>query len=57
MLLIGYINDPTEPEFLALGHGMEYIMNHTHEPIIYARKNISKTNERSIECFFKAVNS
>ena len=30
-----YMNDPIEPEFLAFGHGMEYLMHHPHETIIY----------------------
>ena len=42
MRLSGYINYPTEPEFLALRHGMEYIMHHSHEPIMYPRKKNSK---------------
>ena len=43
--LIGYINSPTEPEFLALQYGMEYLMHLQHEPIMYSRNNILKTNE------------
>ena len=31
----GYVNLLTEPVFLALKHGIEYIMHHTHEPIMY----------------------
>ena len=31
-----YMNSPTEPAFVALVHGMEYIMYHTHEPIMYS---------------------
>ena len=43
MRLSGYMNAPTEPAFIALKHGMEYIMHHTHEPIIYSRKKIHIT--------------
>ena len=42
MRLSGYMNDPTEPEFIALRHIMEYLMHHPHEPIMYSRKKISK---------------
>ena len=37
MRLSGYMNAPTEPDFLALRHGMEYLMHHPHETIIYSR--------------------
>ena len=33
--LSGYMNNPTELSFLSVFHGMEYIMHHMHEPIIY----------------------
>ena len=45
MLLSCYINAPTEPEFIALRHIMEYLMHHPHEPIMYSTKNILKLNE------------
>ena len=35
MILRGYMNDPTEPAFIALRHGMEYLMHQQHEPIMY----------------------
>ena len=54
MHLRGYMNSPTEPEFIALRHGMEYLMNLTNKNIIYLRKNIFKLNERPHKCFFKA---
>ena len=57
MILSGYINVPTEPVFIALRHGMEYLMHNQHEPIIYSRKNIFKTNYIQIQCFFKAVSA
>ena len=41
MWLSGYMNAPTAPAFLALRHGMEYLMHHPHEPIMYSRKKIS----------------
>ena len=40
MRLSGYMNSPTEPAFIDLKHGMEYLMHHTHEPIMYSRKKI-----------------
>ena len=43
--LSGYMNVPTEPDFLALVHGIEYPMRHLHEPIMYPRKKIFETNE------------
>ena len=57
MRLSDYINDPTEPEFLSLLHGMEYIIRRPHEPIIYSRKNIFKPNEIPHQFFFKAVSA
>ena len=33
--LSGYMNDPKEPEFIALIHSMEYLMHHQNEPIMY----------------------
>ena len=38
MLLSGYRNSPTEPAIIALKHGMEYLMHHPHELIMYSRK-------------------
>ena len=35
MRLSGYMNAPTEPAFLSLKHGMEYLIHHPHEPIMY----------------------
>ena len=43
MHLSGYMNEPIEPDFLALKHGMEYIMHHPHEPIVYPRNKFYKT--------------
>ena len=34
MRLSGCMNAPTEPAFLALKHGMEYLMKHPHEIIV-----------------------
>ena len=50
-----YMKSPTELEFLALCHGMEYIMYHPHEPIMYLRKYIFKANKISLNFFFKSV--
>ena len=48
-----YMNTPTEPTFLALVHGMEYLMHHPHEPIMYSRKKIHRTDEIPCCCYFK----
>ena len=53
MCLSGFMNSPTEPAFLALIHGMKYIMNHLNEPIMYSRENNFKVNEIPHQCFFK----
>ena len=45
MRLSGYMNAPIEPDFFALKHGMEYLIHHTHEPIMYLRKKIYKTHK------------
>ena len=34
MIRSGYINAPTEPFFIDLKHGMEYLMHHPQEPIV-----------------------
>ena len=57
MHLSGYVNAPTEPAFIVLRHGMESIMYHLHEYIIYPRKNNFKSNESLYQYFFKAVSS
>ena len=44
MRLIQYINAPAEPAFLSLTYGMEYLMHHPHEPIVYSMENIFKTD-------------
>ena len=49
------MSDPIELEFLTLQHGMEYIVYHQHEPIIYSRKRIFITNEIPLQYLFKAV--
>ena len=48
------MNYPTEPAFLYLKHGMEYIMHHPHKPIMYSRNRIYKTHEIPHKCFFKS---
>ena len=40
----GYMNSPTEPYFLSLRQGLEYLMHHPHEPIKYSRNEIFKQN-------------
>ena len=54
MRLSVYINSPTEHVFLALKHGMEYLMHHPYEPIMYSRKNIHITDEIPHQFYFKA---
>ena len=44
MSLSGYMNAPIEPDFLSLRHGMEYLMHHPYEPIMYSKKKIYKNN-------------
>ena len=47
------IDSPAEPAFHALKHGMEYLLQHPHEPIIYA-KNILQKNSNLHQHFFKS---
>ena len=54
MRLSGYMNAPTELDFFALKHGMEYLMHYPHEAIMYSRKKIYKNEEISHQCYFKA---
>ena len=56
MLLSVYMNTPTEPDSIALKHGMEYIIHHPHEPIMYSGKKIYKNHERSHQCYLKTGN-
>ena len=44
MRLSDYMNAPTEPDILDLKYGMEYLMHHPHEPIMYSRNKIYKTH-------------
>ena len=53
MRLSGYMNAPTEPEFLALKHGMEYLIHYPHELIMYPRKKIHIIEESTHQCYFK----
>ena len=54
MRLSGYMNALTEPEFIAIKHGMEYIMHHPYDPIMYPRKKIHITEDSPHKCYFKA---
>ena len=54
MHLSGYMNTPTKPDLLALKYGMEYLMHHPHELIMYSRNKMYKTHERPHQCYFKA---
>ena len=51
--MIRYMNIPTEPSFLAIFHGMKYLMHHLYEPIMHSRRKIFKTNESPLQCIFK----
>ena len=42
MHLSGYMNSPTEPSFHVLRHGMEYLIQHSHAPIMYSINIISR---------------
>ena len=53
MRLIGYMNASTVPALIDIRHGMEYIMRHPHEPIMYSRM-FYKTNEIPHQCLLKA---
>ena len=46
-----------ETYFLSPKHGMEYFMHHPHEPIMYSRNNIYKTEEIPHQCYFTAEDS
>ena len=50
----GYMNAQKKPAYIALKHGIEYLMHHPHEPIMYLIKKIHKTEEISHQCYFKA---
>ena len=50
MCLSGYMNAPTEPAFIYIKHGMEYLMHHPHEPIIYSRKKNHRTKDIPHQC-------
>ena len=55
MRLSGYINAPTEPAFIDIKHGMEYLMYHPHEPITYLGNKINRTEDIPHQYYFKAV--
>ena len=54
MQLSGYINAPIEPAFIALKHGMEYLIHHPNETIMYPRKKTHKTKGSPHQCYPKA---
>ena len=54
MRLSGYMNEPTEHAFIALKHGMEYLMQHPHINIMSSRKKIHRTKEIPHKCYFGA---
>ena len=54
MRLSGYTNAPKEPALLALRHGMDHLMHHPHEPMMYSIKKSFNKNESPHQCFFKA---
>ena len=53
MRISGYMNAPIEPAFLALKHGVEYLMHHPHKPIMYSRNKNHRTEESPHQCYFK----
>ena len=53
MRLSGYMNAPTECKFIDLRHGMEYIIHHPNENIMYSRKQNFKLNESPHQWFLK----
>ena len=53
MRISGYMNAPTEPAFLVIKHGMEYLMHHPQEPIMYSRNKIYRTKDSPHRCYFK----
>ena len=57
MHLSDYMNAPTEPSFIALRHGMKYLMHHAHEHIMFSGKKINKTDEIPHQCYFKEGDS
>ena len=52
--LSGYMNAPEEPALIAIEYGMEYLIHHRHELIMYSRKKSYKTHEIPHQCYFKA---
>ena len=53
MCLSSYMNASTEPDVLALKHGMEYFMHNPHEPTMYSRNKIYKIHEIPHKSYFK----
>ena len=51
----GYMNDPTQPALLDIRYGMEYLMHHPHEPVMYSTNIFFKTNKIPYKCFFKTT--
>ena len=54
MRLSGYMDYPTKPYLIAIIYGMEYLMHHPHEPIMYTINKISQTTDSPRQCLFKA---
>ena len=57
MQLSGYMEAPRQSELLALIHGIKYLIQHPHEPIIYPKENNLKLNDIPHQNFFKVVSS
>ena len=53
--LSDYMHATTKLDFLALRHGIEYLMYYPHKPIMYSKKKLLKINECPHRCFFKVV--
>ena len=54
MRISGYTNAPKEPYFIDIKHGMKYIMQNLHEPIMYSRNNIYKNDKIPHQYYVKA---
>ena len=49
------MTDTTEPAYIFLVHGIEYLIDHPHQPIIYPRNNIFILNQIPYQCFLRQI--
>ena len=47
------MNDTMQTAFITLRHGIQYLMHHPQENIMYSRNKITKLNDISYQSFFK----